>query len=272
MKKIIIGSIATAMLSISLNATVYATVNGEKVTDQDIKILLRAVPGATLKQLPPDSQKRVIDQAIERKLLANEAVKSGIEKDPEFVKALNSFKKDLALELWMKRIYQKTKVTDSEIKKYYEKNSKKFIKPATAKARHILVKTEDEAKKIIDELKGLKGEALTKKFIELAKTKSIGPSGKAGGELGWFAKGQMVKPFSDATFSLKKGEITKKPVKTQFGYHIILLEDKKDGTKASFDEVKAQIKNAIKMEKFRKTVSEKAKKLRKKAKIEIKKQ
>ena len=270
MKKIIIGSIAAAVLGVSLNATVYATVNGENVTDQDVKALLRAIPGATFNQLPPQNQKKVIDQAIERKLLANEAVRSGIEKSAEFKKAIEAIKKDLALEFWMKKIYQDTKVSEKEIKKYFKDNADKFIKPSRAKARHILVKTEDEAKKIIDELKGLKGKALVDKFAELAKKKSIGPSGKDGGELGWFGQRQMVKPFSDATFALKKGEITKTPVKTQFGYHVILLEDKEVGKKATYEEVKPQIENAIKMDKFRKAVSAKAKKLRKNAKIELK--
>ncbi len=270
MKKIIIGSIASAILGVSLNATVYATVNGENVTDQDVKALLRAIPGATFNQLPPQNQKKVIDQAIERKLLANEAVKSGIEKSAEFKRAIEAIKKDLALEFWMKKIYQDTTVSEKEIKKYFEDNADKFVKPSRAKARHILVKTEDEAKKIIDELKGLKGKALVDKFAELAKTKSVGPSGKDGGELGWFGQRQMVKPFSDATFALKKGEITKTPVKTQFGYHVILLEDKEVGKKATYEEVKPQIENAIKMDKFRKAVSAKAKKLRKNAKIELK--
>ncbi len=270
MKKIIFGSLVAMILGVSLNATVYATVNGHDITDQDVKILLRSMPGAKFEQLPPASQKKVIQQAVERYLLAQKAVKSGIENDSEFKKALEGIKNDLALELWMKKVYSSVKVDEKSIKDYFNKNADKFVKPSRAKARHILLKTEKDAKDVIAQLKGLKGEALTKKFIELAKAKSTGPSGKDGGKLGWFGKRQMVKPFSDATFALNKGEITKTPVKTQFGYHVILLEDKEIGKKATLAEVKPQIENALKMEKFRKKVSGIAKELKKGAKITIK--
>jgi len=132
------------------------------------------------------------------------------------------------------------------------------------------VKTEEEAKEVIKALDGLSGQKLNDKFAELATTKSTGPSGQGGGELGWFAANQMVKPFSDAAFALKKGEITKTPVQTQFGYHVILVEDTKPAEKATFDVVKAQIENGLKMEKFRIQVSDKAQTLRKNAKVTIK--
>jgi parvulin-like peptidyl-prolyl isomerase len=270
MKKIIFGSLVAMILGVSLNATVYATVNGHDITDQDIRALLRTMPGARYEQLPPTTQKKVLQQAIERYLLSQKAIKSGIEKDPEFKNALSKIKSDLALELWMKKEYKSVKVDEKAVKDYFKKNASKFVKPSRAKARHILLKTEKEAKDVIAQLKGLKGDALTKKFIELAKAKSTGPSGKDGGELGWFSKRQMVKPFSDAAFALKKGEITTKPVKTQFGYHVILLENKEIGKKATLAEVKPQIENALKMEAFRKKVSGIAKGLKKGAKITIK--
>ena len=270
MKKIVLAGLASAILGVSLNATVYATVNGYDIKDQDIKVLMRSIPGAKFEQLPPATQKKIVQQAIERHLLAKKAIKSGIENDPGFKKALKGIKADLALELWMKKVYSNVKVDEKSVKDYFTKNADKFIKPSRAKARHILVKTKKEAEDIIAQLKGLKGAALTKKFIELAKAKSTGPSGKDGGKLGWFGKRQMVKPFSDATFALNKGEITKKPVKTQFGYHVILLEDKEIGKKATLAEVKPQIENALKMEKFRKKVTSIAKELKKGAKITIK--
>lgn len=270
MKKIIVGSLATLVMGVSLNAAVYATVDGVEVTDKDITSLLRAMPGAQYDQLQPDQQQKVIDQAIERKLLAKEAFKDGIEKDAEYKKTLESIKSDLALEIWMKRVFDKVKVSQTEVKEYFEKNKDKFVKPATAKARHIVVADEAAAKEIIKELAALKGEALTTKFIELAKTKSTGPSGANGGDLGWFNKKQMVAEFSEAAFGQEKGEVTKAPVKTQFGYHVILTEDKKGGEKVTFDEAKAQIENGLKMEQFRVNVAEKAKVLKAKAKIVIK--
>ncbi len=270
MKKIILASLTAAVCGISLNAAVYATVNGQNVTDQDIKVLLKSSRGAVYEQLPPATQKKVVEQAIEIKLLASNAIKSGIENDKSFKDALSKIKRDLALQLWEKKVFSQVNVTEKDIKAFYDKNAEKFVKPSRAKARHILLKTEKEAQAVIDELKGLKGDALSKKFIELAKAKSTGPSGKSGGELGWFNKRQMVKPFSDAAFGLKKGTITLKPVKTQFGYHVIYLENKEIGKKATLAEVKPRIENALKMDKFRKKVSAQAKKLRKDAKVTIK--
>ncbi|NOX15102.1 MAG: peptidylprolyl isomerase [Epsilonproteobacteria bacterium] len=270
MKKVLFASIIVAIFGASLNATVYATVNGQNITDQDIRVLLKSMPGATYEKLPPATQKKVVEQAVERKLLAQNAVKSGIENEAEFKKALKNIKSDLALELWMKKIFKNMNVTEKEIKVFFNKNADKFVKPSRAKARHILVKTQKEAQAIIDKLKNLKGDALAKKFIELAKAKSTGPSGKNGGELGWFNKRQMVKPFSNAAFALKKGTITMTPVKTQFGYHIIYLENKEIGKKATLAEVKPQIENSLKMDKFRKKVAAKAKDLRKGAKVIIK--
>ena len=270
MKKVIIGSLATLLMGASLNAAVYATVNGVEVTDKDVANLMRAMPGAKYETLQPEQQKKVIDQAIERKLLAKEAMKSGIENDAEYKKTLEAIKGDLALEIWMKRVFEKVKVSEKDAKAYFDKNKDKFVKPATAKARHIVVADEATAKAIIKELSGLQGEALTSKFIELAKTKSTGPSGANGGDLGWFNKKQMVGAFSEAAFGQGKGEVTKTPVKTQFGYHVILTEDKKGGEKVSFADAKVQIENGLKMEKFRDDVAKKAKDLRKKAKIVMK--
>jgi parvulin-like peptidyl-prolyl isomerase len=270
MKRVIIGTLATLAMGVSLNAAVYATVNGVEITDKDVASLMRAMPGAKYETLQPAQQKRVIDQAIERKLLAKEAFKSGIEKDAEYKKTLESIKGDLALEIWMKRVFEKVKVSEADAKAYFDKNKDKFVKPATAKARHIVIADEAAAKAIIKELSGLKGEALTTKFIELAKTKSTGPSGANGGDLGWFNKKQMVGAFSEAAFGQGKGEVTKTPVKTQFGYHVILTEDKKGGEKVEFADAKVQIENGLKMEKFRDDVAKRAKDLRKKAKIVMK--
>ncbi|MDD3344442.1 MAG: peptidylprolyl isomerase [Sulfurospirillaceae bacterium] len=270
MKKILLSSMVAAVLSVGLNAAVYATVNGEDVVDQDIQVLMRAMQGAKFSDLPADEKQKIVEQAVERKLLTSEATKYGIEKEKEYLEDLKKIKADLALEMWMKKIYDGVKVDAKDVKDYYDKNADKFMQPSTVKARHVLVKTEEEAKSVIKELEGLSGQKLTDKFIELATTKSTGPSGQGGGDLGWFAANQMVKPFSDAAFALKKGEITKVPVQTQFGFHVILVEDKKDAEKAKYEDVKAQIENGLKMEKFRVLVSDKAKTLRKNAKVTIK--
>ncbi len=270
MKKLILSVVAASVLITSSSMAaekVYAKVNGMDVTAGDIAMVIRN-PRINFDQLPAQTQQKIIAQAIDSKLLTQKAIKDGIEKTDTYKEALKKVKNDLALEVWMKKQYKNATVSDKEAKEFYNKNKDKFKQPAQVKARHILVKTEKEAKEIISQLKGLKGKALEDKFIELAKSKSTGPSGANGGELGWFSAKRMVPEFSKAAFALKKGEITLKPVKTQFGYHIIYIEDKKDGGVVPFDKVKENIKAQLKIQKFQKNVQAVAKKLRKTAKVE----
>ncbi|BAF69675.1 peptidylprolyl isomerase [Nitratiruptor sp. SB155-2] len=269
MKKIV----ATGLMAVSLIATqamaakVLAKVNGHAITTEDIAPMLSQI-GARFEQLPPQMKQQVIDKAIERELLKEKALKSGVEKSKEFKEALAKIKRDLALQIWMKKKYDSIKVTDKEAKAFYQKNIDKFKRPELVHARHILVKSEKEAQDIINELKKTPKNQLKQKFIELAKTKSVGPSGKRGGDLGFFKKGQMVKPFSDAAFSLKPGTFTTKPVQTQFGYHIIYVEEKKPAGTIPFDQIKDRIKAQLKMKKFQEIVQKEAEKLKKSAKIQ----
>jgi parvulin-like peptidyl-prolyl isomerase len=155
-----------------------------------------------------------------------------------------------------------------DAKKFYDENKKNFNKPEQFKANHILVKTEQEAKDIIDTL--MKSKKLKDDFIKTAQEKSTGPSGKNGGDLGWFFAEQMVPEFSLATSFLQKGHITKNPVKTQFGYHVIYLDDKKPASESSFDEVKNNIKQMLGQEKFKQKIDDIIESEKKKAKIEYK--
>lgn len=271
MKKQILSALAVATMGLSLHAAVYATVNGEDISDKDIQTLMAQMPAQMFQNgVNPQMKQKLVDQAINQKLLAQHAIKTGIEKENDFKKALEEVKKSIALEVWMKKVYNEVKVGEKEMQAYYDKNKDKFVEPTRMKARHILLKTEDDAKKIIAELKGLSGDKLTEKFTALAKEKSTGPSGTNGGELGWFRERGMVPEFSKAAFALKPGEYTKTPVKTQFGYHVILSEDKKGAETVTFDKAKRSIENALRMEKFQKEVTQKAEELRKKAKIVLK--
>jgi parvulin-like peptidyl-prolyl isomerase len=207
---------------------------------------------------------------VDKKLLSQNAIKSGIDKGDDFKRRLEMAKEDLALNMWMEQQAKKVNdsIKDAELKEFYKKNMDRFKTPAELKASHILVKTEEEAKEIIKQL----DEAKDKKeeFVKLAKEKSTGPSGAKGGDLGWFPLGRMVPEFSKAADSLGKGEYTKEPVKTQFGYHIIYLEDKKPESVEEFDSVKAQIKDILSREKLNKSIESTLSKLKKDAKIELK--
>jgi len=261
--------VAAAFMASSLVASdVLATVNGKNITKQDAEAFVNATsPNAHFAQLNPAQQNMIKERLIEKVLFMELAEKEGIEKDPEFKTAMEKIKGELLVNLWMKKQLDSIIISDSEAKEFYEKNKDKFMQKETVHARHILVPDEKTAKEIIDQLKGLKGNELKVKFIELAKAKSTGPSAPKGGDLGNFAKGQMVPEFSKAVWALEKGQITLKPVKTQFGYHIILLEDKIEAQTVPYDKVKDQIIVSLKQQEFAKKVAAMAKELKSKAKI-----
>jgi len=262
-------------LSVMLFATLsyaeaeYGTVNGEEISKDEIAQTL-GQSGMEFSTLDPMMKKRVMDMVVDRKIISQHAGKSKLEESDDFKSKLDLLKKELVLNLWMeqesKKVYDSVK--DADIKANYEKNKDKYKVAAQLKARHILVKEEKEAKEIIEALG--KAKEVEAEFIKLAKEKSTGPSGKNGGDLGWFTKDRMVPEFSEAADKLKDGEFTKEAVKTQFGYHVIYLEGRKKEGLKSFDEVKEQIKSTVQREKFNKFMDDKVASLKKEAKIELK--
>ncbi|AXH13091.1 peptidylprolyl isomerase [Halarcobacter bivalviorum] len=269
-KKLVTSLIATVAIttsSLCASSDVLATVNGDKITKQDIAILL-GNPNIDFDSLPKKNKNQILDQIINNKLLTEKAVKSGVEKDAEYKESLEKLKKDLALRVWLKKESEKVTVSEKDMKDYYEQNKAQFKVPATLEARHILVKTEAEGKEIIKTLD--KASNKKDKFVELAKTKSVGPTGPQGGYLGKFPETKMVKEFSDAANALKVGNYSKSPVKTQFGYHVIYLEDKEAAKTLEYDKIKNRIKQVLLQEKFRNFLESEANKLRDKAKIVIK--
>ncbi|WP_295421217.1 peptidylprolyl isomerase [Sulfurovum sp.] len=264
----------TSLLTVAVLATsvvasdILVTVNGKNITKQDAEAFVNAsAPNAHFSQLDKAQQNMIKERLVEKALFTELAKKEGIDKKPEFIENMEKIKKELLVNMWMKSQMDNTVVSDSEAKEFYDKNAKKFMQKATVHARHILVKTEKEAQAIIDELKSLGGEALKTKFIELAKAKSTGPSGPKGGDLGNFSKGQMVPEFSKAVWGLEVGKITTKPVKTQFGYHVIYLEGKSDAKPTPYAQVKDRIIASLKQKQFSMKIAEVAKELKSKAKI-----
>lgn len=268
-KKLVSGLVATiSIAAISLNAAdSYGSVNGEQITKEDIAVVLRN-PNVNFDSLPKKNKNQIIDQIIDKKLLTENAVKSGIYQEKSYKDALEKLKRDLALEIWMQKEFKSIAVSSKDEKDYYNKNKDNFKIPATLEARHILVKSEADAKKIISTLDKAKNKK--DEFINLSKTKSTGPSATNGGYLGKFNEKQMVPEFSKAAKSLEKGKYSKSPVKTQFGYHVIYLEDKNPEQNMAFEQVKNKINGMIKQEKFRDKIKEESEALRKNAKIVIK--
>ncbi len=254
--------------SSALASDILVTVNGKNITKQDAQAFVTAqAPQANFTDLKPEEQKMVTDRLVEKQLFTELAAKEGIDKKPEFKRNMEKIKEELLVNMWMKEQLDNAVVSDSEAKEFYEKNADKFLGKATMHARHILVETEKAAKEIIETLKSLNGEALKNKFMELAKTKSTGPSGPKGGDLGTFTKGQMVPEFSKAAWALDNGQVTTVPVKTQFGYHVIYLETKAEAKPTPYESVKEKIITSLKQQQFAKKISEVAKELKSKAKI-----
>jgi len=264
----------TSLLAVAVMATsvvasdILVTVNGKNITKQDAETFVNASsPNAHFSQLDQAQQNMIKERLVEKALFTELAKKENVDKNPEFIRNMAKIKEELLVNMWMKMQMDNTIVSDSEAKEFYDKNTDKFIQKDSVHARHILVKEEKEAQALIDTLAPLKDKALQEKFIELAKTKSTGPSGPKGGDLGSFSKGQMVPEFSKAVWALKKGEITSKPVKTQFGYHVIYLEDKIEAKPAAYTQVKEKIIMTLKQKQFTAKITEVAKELKSKAKI-----
>jgi peptidyl-prolyl cis-trans isomerase C len=235
---------------------VLAKVNGSEIRQSDVALAEEEL-GPSLAQMDPASKKEnVLAFLIDMKIVAKAAEAKKIEDRDDF-KARLAFTRNRLLMDSLLSVEGKAATTDEAMKKVYEDASKQIAGEQEVHARHILVETEDEAKAIEDELK--KGAD----FAELAKKKSKDPGASDGGDLGFFTKDQMVPEFSNVAFSLEPGKISD-PVKSQFGWHIIKVEEKRNRKAPDFDQVKAQIETYV----TRKAQADYVAKLRETAKVE----
>ncbi len=263
MKRILTSTITALSLAVSVQATeVIATVNGEEITQQDVQSYMQQMPQQMRQSGQMDRQK-LLGQLVQKELLTQYALKEGITKDEQYQKLLDRLKRDLALEVWMGKQMDSVSVSDKEVKEYYENNKGQFEKMSNkqVRARHILVESKEKAQELIDQLQGSNN--LREDFIAMAKEHSTGPSAKNGGDLGFFGKGKMVPAFDEVVFDMKKGELTKEPVKSEFGHHVIYMEDHKD----KFDVVKPRIQQTLRNQKFGQILDEVTKEQKKDADI-----
>ncbi|MDR0747559.1 MAG: peptidylprolyl isomerase [Helicobacteraceae bacterium] len=254
------------------SAAVLATVNGETITSEDINALLsQGQQPLTYEQLGDEDKTKVLNDVIDRRLLSQQARKDGIEKNADYKMALKVAEDNLAVNLWIKNMLDKISVSDKDAKAFYNENKARFPEqPEQVHALHILLdeSSEAKAKEIIKELNGKKASAREAAFREIAATSSVDTAtAQNGGDLGYFQHKQMVKEFSDAAFALKKGEISKQPVKSNFGYHIIYLVDKRPAGVVPYETVAEQMKNAAKMKKLETQLDKTVSDLKKKAAI-----
>lgn len=260
-----------SLFALNAHAKVYATVNGETITEMDLAFLRQIAPNIDLDNLPAETLEKAINQAIDQKLLLKEAKRSKIESTPEFKEALLLAKDALALDVYLKRMLDDIKISDKDLKDYYDTHKGEFQAPESARARHILVDKESDAKAIIEKLKKTPKDKLEEVFISLAKEKSKDSGASEGGDLGEFTRDQMVPEFSNAIFALSDNTISLNPIKTQFGYHVAYLKYRNPARELKFEEVRGSIEQNVKLNKFRAEVDTKAKSLRSGANITINK-
>ncbi len=234
---------APAAAAVDPNAIV-ATINGQNVTEADISLAEQDL-GQQFGNLPPEQRRAAaLSSIIEIRLMAAQAVEKGLDKDADFQRRV-AFLDQRALhgELVEKEVAGK--ITDDEIRARYDKEIAAQKPVNEVHARHILVKTKEEADAIIKKLEG--GDD----FQKLANENTTDPSGKtSGGDLGFFGPGQMVPEFEKAALALEIGAYTKEPVQTQFGWHIIKVEDKRSQQPPAFETVKDQVRSLLIREKY----------------------
>ena len=235
-----------------------AVVNGKPIPKAMFDQYAQQLRGRT-KVDSPESSKALVDQLIMETLLLQEAAKQKLADDPQIKLQLEMMQDNLLAGSVVRKMLSENAPSEEAIKKEYD-TAVAAMKGKEYKASHILVDSEAKAKEIIEELnKGAK-------FSELAKTKSSDSSAANGGDLGWFAPSMMVPPFAQAAAKLEKGKYTEQPVQTQFGWHVILLEDTRDATPPSLEELKPQIAQMLQS----KVVNDYLEKLKSGAKIEVK--
>lgn len=193
----------------------------------------------------PDDQKRVaaLSSLIDVKLLAADAAKEGLQDDADFKQRIAFLtERELHNSFFKKHVVDS--VTPEEVKARYDKEVAAITPEDEVHARHILVKTEEEAKAVIADLDA------GKDFVEIAKEKSTDPNKSEGGDLGYFTKGRMVPEFEAAAFALEKGAYSKEPVKTQFGFHVIKIEDKRKQQPPALEQVEGQVRQLVMRDKY----------------------
>ena len=221
--------------------TVVAVVNGKNIT-QD---LLTNYLGVVQRSENPakNDPRAALDDLIATELALQEAGKTDILSRDDVKQRIEDFTRNVLLTTWTKEKVEGFDISDAEIQKLYDERVKKDADDEF-KARHILLKTEDDAKAVIKEL------ADGGDFAKVAAAKSTGPSASNGGDLGWFKSASMVKPFSDAVKGMKKGAVSAEPVKTDFGWHVIKLEDIRPAKLPPIDSLKPQLKRMLAQQKM----------------------
>jgi len=220
------------------SSIVAAKINNHVISAQDVLNAINTLPQNVKKRPLPEIYPRIVNELINQYLITKRAYEEKIDLDTNVINLIQKSKDQILAKYWLNN-FVRNETREEKINQFYDNYLKSFSGFKEANASHILVKTREEAISIIEKLNK------QSIFSELARIYSTGPSGKNGGELGWFAPGQMVKGFENATFALKKGETTQEPVETKFGFHIIKLNDIRDAKPKKLDEIRENIIDQI---------------------------
>jgi peptidyl-prolyl cis-trans isomerase C len=243
LKYVLVGTVLGLLIITGMSPSLYAQgdkvlarIGEQAITEADLNKLVNAIP-ERMRQLylSPEGQSQTLDYIVNVYIMATQAEKEGLDKDPSFATIMNFTKKDLLARLYLEKTSKSlSEPTEKDARDFYDKNKDQFATPESVHLRHILVNSEKEAQDVLNKLK--KGES----FADLAGKVSTCPTKVSGGDLDWLPRGRLVKELEDVAFTMNKGQITG-PIKTKFGYHVLLLEDKKPASQSSFDEVKEYI-------------------------------
>lgn len=225
---------------------ILANVGGMPITDEDVNEFLRELGPRAQSYMNPEGRKVVLNQLVASKLLLLDAKRNLLEAEPEFKAQLARLKESLLASYATEKVISSVSVSDKDAEEYYNKNKEQFVTGETVNASHILVDSEEKANEILAKINA--GEI---SFEDAAAEYSSCPSKAKGGNLGDFGRGQMVPEFDTAVFEMAEGELTSTPVKTQFGYHLIKLNSKKESEEMPFESIASEIKEALLAEKRR---------------------
>jgi peptidyl-prolyl cis-trans isomerase C len=225
---------------------VLANVGGFPITEDDVTEFLMGLGQRGASYNNPEGRKVILNQLIGQKLLLLDAKRNLMEADPAFKAQLNKVKDNLLSSFAAEKAIANVSVSDKDAEEYYNANKEQFVTGDSVNASHILVDSEEKANELLAKINA--GEI---SFEDAARENSSCPSKENGGNLGDFGKGQMVPEFDEAVFAMEVGEISKAPVKTQFGYHLIKLNDKKESETMPFESIKDEIKEGLLGEKRR---------------------
>ncbi len=215
-----------------------AVVNGYKVAPEILDIYSEARTRQKFEALSQQQKQEVLDEAIKLIAISTEARSRKLHKEPEIAARIELQSMNVLAQARIGKLVEEAEIDDARLQAAYEAQYVTSPKKEY-KARHILVKTEEEARGIISELEG------GADFAKLAEEKSIGPSAGNGGDLGWFARDAMVKPFADAVATMEAGQFSKSPVQTQFGYHVILAEGSRESAPPDFESVRESLRSSV---------------------------